>query len=67
MIFYRFLQKKGVNRINTVNSSKRPINIKKEHHHFPNNGKELKLFTGLNCPKPGPTLPSEVAAPPIAD
>lgn len=33
--FYLFLQKKGVNKMSTVNSSRRPINIKKEHHHLP--------------------------------
>ena len=63
---YLFLQKNGVNKISTVNSSNLPINIKNEHHHFAKTGKELKLLTGLNCPNPGPTLPKEVAAPPIA-
>lgn len=36
---YLFLQKKGVNNINTVNNSKRPISIKNEAHHFPKAGK----------------------------
>ena len=38
-IYYRFLQKKGVNNIRTVNNSNRPISIKNEAHHFPKAGK----------------------------
>ena len=65
--YYLFRQKKGVNKMSTVKSSKRPISIKKLHHHLPMFGKFAKLFTGLKLPKAGPTLPKLEAAKPIAD
>jgi hypothetical protein len=51
----------------TVNSSKRPINIKKEQNHFAAEDKCAKLSTGLTDPNAGPILPKEDAAAPNAD
>ena len=62
-----FLQKKGVNRIKTVNNSNLPINIKKEQNHFAAEDKWAKLSTGLTEPIAGPILPKEDAAAPNAD
>ena len=56
-----------MNKINTVNNSKRPINIKKEQNHFAVLDKCAKLSTGLTEPIAGPIFPSEEAAAPKAD
>ena len=61
-----FFQKKGVNRINTVKSSKRPINIKNEDQYLPKDGNSLKLLAGPKFPIAGPTFPSDEAATPTA-
>ena len=62
-----FLQKKGVNKIKTVNNSNLPINIKKEQNHFAAEDKCAKLSTGLTEPIAGPILPKEDADAPRAD
>ncbi len=37
---YRFFQKNGVNKMSTVKSSKRPMSIRKDAHHFAAVGSE---------------------------
>ena len=64
---YLFRQKKGVNKISTVKSSKRPISIKKQAHHCAKGGNAAQLFTGPKSPSAGPTLPKVDADKPIAD
>lgn len=56
-----------MNKINTVNNSNRPINIKKEQNHLALLGKCEKLSTGLTEPIAGPMFPKEEAAAPKAD
>ncbi len=60
-------QKKGVNKISTVNSSSLPINIKKEQNHFAALDKCAKLSTGLTDPIAGPIFPKEEAEAPSAE
>jgi len=47
--------------MSTVNSSNLPNSMKNESSHFPAAGMPAKLSTGPTVPRPGPTLPSEVA------
>lgn len=56
-----------MNKINTVKSSNLPKSIKKVHHHFAKMGRLSKFDKGLTIPKPGPTLPNEVAEAPRED
>ena len=54
-----------MNKIKTVNNSNLPINIKIEHHILELIDKFENVFEGPTSPKPGPTFPKELAAPPI--
>lgn len=53
--------------MSTVKSSNLPKIIRKPHHHLPTAGSSLKLDNGFKLPRPGPTFPRDVAAPPMAD
>ena len=51
----------------TVNSSKRPMSIKKAQNHLAPIDKCAKLSTGLTEPIAGPIFPNEEAAAPSAE
>ena len=55
-----------MNKIRTVNNSRRPKSIKNDAQNFPNDGKLLKLPLGPKSPIAGPTFPRQAAATPIA-
>ena len=49
-----------------MNNSSLPNNIKSAHQYLPNTGNEENVVLGPTSPSPGPTLPKELAAAPIA-
>ena len=61
MLLY-FFQTVGINKTSTVKSSKRPISIYMLNKNFPPSVMAEKLEAGPTAPKPGPTLPKQVAA-----
>jgi hypothetical protein len=47
------------NRTKTVNSSRRPTSIRKEHTHFRAEGRKAKFPVGPTSPNPIPMLPRQ--------